>query len=374
MAHMITRPVLDYLAGIYAKIGCFEEGLLVMKPRTREAIKLMDLVMERFEIFKRDNETMTYTCFNEEVISYISTNLVKDECVFNIENNKSFYRAIVDLSEWNGVLLCIELPEKFRGMLDRYYKGIALRELLGSLYDDVYAMLCLEQFAQTPDDYRRVNALHKSIPFYVTDTMDKYMDHLIPGCLRFVKADPDAVIPTRAHPSDAGFDLTLIRKVEVKKPGIVMYDTGIIVIPPYNVFTTIHLRSSAYKYGISLANGTGIIDSSYRGTLKVLIKHDNPDEELKLPVVVTQLVPLPSLHMTAIHVDTIDTTTRGAGGFGSTTKKENEQKKAENEEPKKKESEELQKAESEEQSNTNEEPQKTDDELIKEFWESTPTP
>ena len=142
--------------------------------------------------------------------------------------------------------------------------------------------------------------------------------------LLFKKTENDAVIPTKAHPSDTGYDLTLIRvSKDMSIPGfekIIMYDTGIAVCPPDGYYTEVVPRSSLSKTGYMLANSVGIIDSSYRGSIKVVVTGDDSLGGLSLPFKGFQLILRKLEEADVVEVDDLDQTVRGEGGFGSTDK------------------------------------------------------
>lgn len=139
-----------------------------------------------------------------------------------------------------------------------------------------------------------------------------------------ILTDPLAVIPRKTIASDAGFDLTLISLVR-KTGDLYLYDTGVCVCPPPGFYFDMVPRSSIIKSGYMLANSVGIIDPSYRGSIKVPLVKINPDAaDLDLPVRIVQLIPRRVHYMCVDEVtcpDVIDdsvNTQRGAAGFGST--------------------------------------------------------
>lgn len=126
--------------------------------------------------------------------------------------------------------------------------------------------------------------------------------------------------PTRAHATDAGLDLCAPdgQTVLVRPGAVYTIDLGIRVAVPDGYYGQLTLRSSAGKKGLTMPHGVGIIDSGYRGDLKLLVT------ALAEPVLVSardricQLViqPLPAVD---VEVGVVDTDTdRGEGGFGST--------------------------------------------------------
>ena len=142
--------------------------------------------------------------------------------------------------------------------------------------------------------------------------------------LQIKKTHPDAVTPTRGHDDDAGLDLTAIAiEKELDGAKVILFDTGIAVKPPEGYYCQIVPRSSTSKMGISLANGTGIIDPSYRGSLKLAIRFHKTHNGIVLPedlvgIRLCQLLIKPLHIAEVIEVNELDDTERGSGGFGST--------------------------------------------------------
>lgn len=126
--------------------------------------------------------------------------------------------------------------------------------------------------------------------------------------------------PLRAHDTDAGLDLYVPegQACRVEPGDVYTINLGIRVAIPDGYFGQLTLRSSAGKKGLVVPHGVGVIDSGYRGDLKITVT------AVAEPVLVVpgsrlcQLVilPLPHVDVKAGVVD--DDTDRGAGGFGST--------------------------------------------------------
>lgn len=136
------------------------------------------------------------------------------------------------------------------------------------------------------------------------------------------KISPDAVVPSKAHPCDTGFDITLIRVVNPNHgPNVVLYGTGLVVRPPDGYYLDLVARSSLSKTGWGVANSVGIIDAQYRGELCFcLTKLSNDAKPLELPIRAGQLI-VRELHLVDVEeVDELSSTMRGAGGFGSSGK------------------------------------------------------
>lgn len=126
--------------------------------------------------------------------------------------------------------------------------------------------------------------------------------------------------PVRAHATDAGLDLYVPEGQGcLVRPGAVYtIDLGVRIAIPDGYYGQLTLRSSAGKKGLTIPHGVGIIDSGYRGNLKVLVA------ALADPVLVAAeericqliILPLPPIDAEVGGVD--DNTDRGEGGFGST--------------------------------------------------------
>ena len=128
--------------------------------------------------------------------------------------------------------------------------------------------------------------------------------------------------PTRAHATDAGLDLYVPdgQSCLVRPGAVYMIDLGIRVAIPDGHYGQLALRSSAGKKGLSIPNGVGVIDSGYRGNIRLVVT------ALADPVLVgagdrvCQLIvlPLPSVQWKSGVVGA--DTARGTGAFGSTGK------------------------------------------------------
>jgi len=136
------------------------------------------------------------------------------------------------------------------------------------------------------------------------------------------KTDPNAIIPSKGHESDVGYDLTIIKEFKQLTPSTILYDTGIKLNVDYGYYIEIVPRSSLSKSGYILANSIGIIEKSYSGNLLVaLTKIDKEMPDLILPFKCCQLIFKPQISLNIIKMEdqsTLEDTTRSSGGFGST--------------------------------------------------------
>ena len=131
-------------------------------------------------------------------------------------------------------------------------------------------------------------------------------------------------LPARGHASDAGLDLTAMA-VEMLRPGVHAFDTGVSVQAPAGHYCEVVPRSSIVKTDFILANGVGGIDPEYRGRLRVVLRYvgDAPDRGLAdaqalLGSRIAQLLVRRLEPVQVQGVPALDTTPRGDGGFGST--------------------------------------------------------
>jgi dUTP pyrophosphatase len=147
-------------------------------------------------------------------------------------------------------------------------------------------------------------------------------DHLTtPPALPVQRLHPNAVIPERAHPWDAGLDLVAVESVHLDPGGRGVVGTGIAVAIPHGWAGLVVPRSGlARRHGITLTNSPGLIDAGYRGELQVLlINHDRQPQTIVAGERVAQLVLVPVANCPAIEVAELpDSDGRGGGGFGST--------------------------------------------------------
>lgn len=129
--------------------------------------------------------------------------------------------------------------------------------------------------------------------------------------------------PFYATEGSAGMDLSaaLNEPVLIKKGALAMIPTGVaIALPSAECVAYIYARSGlATKHGICLSNGVGVIDSDYRGEIRVgLVNLGAKDYTIEPGERIAQMVFAPVLRAELEETDELDETARGAGGFGST--------------------------------------------------------
>ena len=127
-------------------------------------------------------------------------------------------------------------------------------------------------------------------------------------------------IPSYAYPGDAGMDLRSIESLEIKPFERTLVSTGIAIAIPEGYAGFVQPRSGlAIKQGVTVLNTPGLIDSHYRGELKVALINLDPNNvfQVKPGDRIAQLVIQPISLCTPVEVDELDETERGVGGFGS---------------------------------------------------------
>lgn len=128
------------------------------------------------------------------------------------------------------------------------------------------------------------------------------------------------LLPSYAHPGDAGLDLRAAHNGIVMPGEVRSVDTGIKVAIPEGFVGLVNPRSGLASKGVTVANAPGTVDSGYRGDLKVLlINHSAQVFNFKRLDRIAQLVLVPYLTANIAVVSSFkDKTSRGSNGFGST--------------------------------------------------------
>lgn len=131
------------------------------------------------------------------------------------------------------------------------------------------------------------------------------------------RLDPAAVLPTRAHPDDAGLDLYGLEDATLDPGAGALLRTGVAVAVPAGHVGLVCDRSSLARRGLKTAGG--VIDAGYRGELGVLVWNlSREPQSVKRGERIAQLLILPIAVPAPVETDALDATARGVGGFGST--------------------------------------------------------
>lgn len=135
------------------------------------------------------------------------------------------------------------------------------------------------------------------------------------------RLDPDLPLPSYAHEGDAGLDLYSATDATLKPGERAAISTGIAVAIPEGFAGFVQPRSGrAVKEGLGMPNSPGLIDSGYRGELRVAVINLDLDQPLHIRrgEKIAQMVILPVAAVELIEVQKLPESSRGGGGFGST--------------------------------------------------------
>ena len=139
--------------------------------------------------------------------------------------------------------------------------------------------------------------------------------------LRFTRLAEAARAPAQAHDGDAGYDLFAAEAAAIEPGRRASVGTGIAVAIPDGCAGLVLPRSGlATKHGITLPNAPGLIDSGYRGEVRVLLVNTDREEPFAFAAGdrIAQLLVVRFESPPLEEADALDATARGAGGFGST--------------------------------------------------------
>jgi dUTP pyrophosphatase len=131
---------------------------------------------------------------------------------------------------------------------------------------------------------------------------------------------PDAVVPGRAYAGDAGLDLAACERVELEPGERATVGTGLAVAIPEGYAGYVQPRSGlAARHGITIVNTPGLVDSGYRGELRVVLLNTDRRERFVVEpgMRIAQLVVVPIPEVDPVVVDELPESERGVRGFGS---------------------------------------------------------
>lgn len=145
------------------------------------------------------------------------------------------------------------------------------------------------------------------------------MKNLYDEAPRVVLAHPKAIMPTRAHHHDAGWDLYAIEEQEVRPGHVARVRTGINIGVPVGQVGDIRPRSGMASRGITVANAPGTIDAGFTGEVIVLlINHGYDRLHIEPGDRIAQIVFTYTNTQPLTQVEALDPSARGTDGFGST--------------------------------------------------------
>ncbi|KAL4570982.1 hypothetical protein LXL04_017731 [Taraxacum kok-saghyz] len=132
------------------------------------------------------------------------------------------------------------------------------------------------------------------------------------------KLSEKAILPERGSPLAAGYDLSSAIETKVRARGKALVATDLSIAVPEGTYARIAPRSGlTWKHSIDV--GAGVIDADYRGPVGVILfNHSDTDFEVKAGDRIAQLIIEKIITPEVVEVDDLDSTVRGAAGFGST--------------------------------------------------------
>ena len=130
----------------------------------------------------------------------------------------------------------------------------------------------------------------------------------------------DAVLPERAYAGDAGLDLAACERYELGPGKRATVGTGLAVAIPEGHAGFVQPRSGlAARHGLTVVNSPGLVDSGYRGEIRVVLLNTDSSESFTVEpgMRIAQLVVLPVPELDPVEVEELPESERGVRGFGS---------------------------------------------------------
>ena len=140
--------------------------------------------------------------------------------------------------------------------------------------------------------------------------------------LSFRKLRDDAVVPSRAYNGDAGLDLASCERVLLAPGERATVGTGLAVAVPEGYAGFVQPRSGlASRHGITIVNAPGLVDSGYRGELRIVLLNTDVREAFVVEpgMRIAQLVVVPVASVEPVELEELPETERGVRGFGSSS-------------------------------------------------------
>ena len=276
----------------------------------------------------------------------ITSKIIKDDIAMHLNNESGYLADFVNNAD--NANICNQFA---RAYIEKYssiiYDNINItfyNDKLADSFVKLYDIPCNRQknINNQVIQYNSVNMIDLLGMIYSNYECPYYNNYIytynnrdgksIP-CIKVFKVDADAVIPSKARYSDAGYDLTIIKEYKRLTSNTVIYDTGIKLEIPNGYYVEIVPRSSISRSGYMLANNVGIIDQGYRGNIYVAltkINDETPDitdlADWRLPWKCCQMIVKKQIYSKLVVCDSsgssegceIEKSSRGTGAFGST--------------------------------------------------------
>jgi dUTP pyrophosphatase len=130
----------------------------------------------------------------------------------------------------------------------------------------------------------------------------------------------DALLPAQAYDADAGLDLAACERAQLGPGERAVVGTGVAVaIPDGHAGLVLPRSGLAARHGLTIVNAPGLIDSGYRGEVKVILLNTDAQETFVVEpgMRIAQLVLVEAASVRLVEVDELPESERGAAGFGS---------------------------------------------------------
>jgi dUTP pyrophosphatase len=138
--------------------------------------------------------------------------------------------------------------------------------------------------------------------------------------LRVIRLRPEGRLPARANDGDAGMDLHAAEAATIAPGERLSVSTGIAIeIPDGHAGLVLPRSGLAARHGITLVNSPGLIDSGYRGEVRVLLLNTDREESFEIASGdrIAQLLLTPYSDVQPVEATELSDSDRGTGGFGS---------------------------------------------------------
>ena len=136
------------------------------------------------------------------------------------------------------------------------------------------------------------------------------------------KLRDEAILPKSAYDGDAGLDLAACEHVTLAPGERALVGTGLAIAIPPGYAGFVQPRSGlATRHGITIVNTPGLVDSGYRGELRIILLNTDPTESFTVEpgMRIAQLVILETPPVEVVEVDALPDSERGVRGFGSSS-------------------------------------------------------
>lgn len=134
--------------------------------------------------------------------------------------------------------------------------------------------------------------------------------------LQIMRLSADAVLPSKAHSNDAGYDLSSTNEYIIEPMGFALVETGIAIRVPHGTYGRIAPRSGLSCKSIFI--NAGVVDQSYRGPVKVVVYNLGKEPfKVEKGMRIAQLILEKIMLVSVVEVPNLEETSRGTSGFGS---------------------------------------------------------